>query len=166
MPYPTLQSAFDALYPPGLQWYWQGDFVRELGDEAIDRHLEYANQLPTTHSFMHLYPIDGAVQRVGQAATAFSYRHANWSMVIGGVDPDPSNAGRIKRWAKDYWTAVHPYSAGGAYVNFMMEEGQDRIKATYRDNYDQLAKIKAKYDPQNLFHVNQNIKPSKRKKEY
>ncbi|MEJ2705140.1 MAG: BBE domain-containing protein [Sedimentisphaerales bacterium] len=83
-------------------------------------------------------------------------------MVIFGVDPDPANAEKVTRWAKDYWQATHPYSAGGAYVNFMMEEGQDRIEATYRGNYGRLAAVKRKYDSSNLFHVNQNIKPRSR----
>ena len=80
-------------------------------------------------------------------------------MVIAGVDPDPANNEKTIEWARDYWKALHPYSAGGAYVNFMMEEGTDRVKATYRDNYERLAAIKAQYDPTNLFRVNQNIKP-------
>ncbi len=159
MPYPALQTAFDGLYPAGLQWYWRADFVKELSDEAIALHVQHGSQLPTMHSTMHLYPIDGAANEVGPTETAFSYRDAKWSMVIVGVDPDPANADSIKSWAVNYWDALHPYSAGGAYVNFMMEEGQDRIQATYRDNYDRLVEIKRKYDPNNLFRINQNIKP-------
>lgn len=159
MPYPALQSAFDGLYPPGLQWYWRADFVGELSDEAIERHVEHGSRLPTMHSTMHLYPVDGAAHRVGREETAFSYRDARWAEVIVGVDPDPANAQTIKGWTVAYWEALHPYSAGGAYVNFMMDEGRDRVKATYRDNYERLAQIKKKYDPDNLFHVNQNIKP-------
>ena len=157
MPYPSLQSLFDKLYPPGHQWYWKGDFVRDLTDEAITEHLRFS-KLPTSLSTMHLYPINGAVHRVGKEATAWNYRDANWSMVIAGVDPDPSNAEKLRTWARDYWQALHPYTMGGAYVNFMMEEGEDRIKATYRDNFERLVAIKNKYDPNNLFHVNQNIK--------
>jgi FAD/FMN-containing dehydrogenase len=159
MPYPTLQGMFDALYPAGDQWYWRGDFVKEIPDEAIARHLEYAANLPTMKSAMHLYPVNGAVHRAGKDETAFSYRDANWSQVIVGVDPDPANANKIRSWTVDYWDAVHPYSAGGAYVNFMMEEGQERVEATYRENYARLAGVKAAYDPDNLFHVNQNIQP-------
>ena len=158
IPYPMLQSAFDELYAPGLQWYWKGDFVRELSDEAIERHLEHC-EVPTTHSTMHLYPIDGAVHDVDADATAFGYRDCTWSMVIAGVDPDPANREKITRWAKDYWQDLHAYSAGGAYVNFMMQEGADRVKATYRGNYDRLVQVKRRYDPQNLFRVNQNISP-------
>ena len=160
MPFPMLQGAFDPLYPAGLQWYWKADFVNELSDEAIALHVEHGAQLPTMHSTMHLYPIDGAAHRVGGDETPWSYRDARWAEVIVGVDPDPANNERITTWAKEYWDALHPHSAGGAYVNFMMDEGQERIRATYRDNYPRLAKVKAKYDPDNLFRVNQNIKPS------
>jgi FAD/FMN-containing dehydrogenase len=159
MPYPQLQRLFDPLLPPGLQWYWRGDFVTELSDEAIAQHVKYGSQLPTQLSTMHLYPIDGAANRVDKNDTAFSFREAKWSMVMAGIDPDPINAEKIGTWAMEYWRALHPYSCGGAYVNFMMEEGQERIRATYRDNYDRLVAIKTKYDPTNLFRVNQNIKP-------
>lgn len=160
MPYPALQSAFDALYPKGHNWYWRGDFVKEIPDEAIAQHVKFGKKLPTMQSTMHLYPINGAVNRVGKGDTAFSFREANWSQVIVGVDPDPANNERITNWTKDYWEATHPYSLGGAYVNFMMEEGQERVKATYRDNYDRLLQIKQRYDPTNFFHLNQNIKVS------
>jgi hypothetical protein len=160
MPYPTLQSLFDPLYPPGLQWYWKGDFVNELSDEAINLHLKYGPELPSPLSTMHLYPIDGAPNRIGKNETAFSFREAKWSMVIAGIDPDPKNKDRIATWAKKYWEALHPYSAGGAYVNFMTEEGKSRVEATYRDNYKRLSAIKRKYDPTNLFRVNQNITPA------
>jgi FAD/FMN-containing dehydrogenase len=160
MPYLALQSMFDALYPPGHQWYWRGDFLKEIPDAAVEEHLKFGTQLPSLQSTMHLYPVDGFAGRVGREDTAFSYRDAKWSMVIVGVDPEPANATKITAWTKDYWAAVHPYSMGGAYVNFMMEEGVDRIKATYRDNYQRLVEIKRKYDPTNFFHVNQNINPN------
>ncbi|ATB46612.1 FAD-binding oxidoreductase [Corallococcus macrosporus] len=159
MPFPMLQSAFDALYPPGHQWYWRADFVRELSDEAIGRHVTFAQRLPTMQSTMHLYPIDGAARRVAPGGTAFSFRDARWSEVIVGVDPSPARAADITTWTKEYWEALHPYSAGGAYVNFMMEEGQERVQATYRDNYARLVEVKERYDPSNLFRVNQNIRP-------
>ena len=160
LPFPALQGMFDPIYQPGLQWYWRGDFVNELSDDAIERHLEFAHRLPSMHSTMHLYPINGAVHRAGQKDTAFSYRESTWSQVIVGVDPDPSNVNAIRDWTVDYWEALHPYSSGGAYVNFLMEEGQERVQATYRGNYARLAAIKATYDPQNFFRVNQNIKPA------
>jgi FAD/FMN-containing dehydrogenase len=159
LPQPALQSMFDALYPPGLQWYWRADFVNELSDAAIAEHMRFGSALPSMHSTMHLYPINGAASRVGKQDTAWNYRHATWAQVMVGVDPDPANNEQIIAWAKSYFDALHPYSAGGAYVNFMMDEGEDRVKATYGDNYDRLVAIKTKYDPDNFFRVNQNIKP-------
>lgn len=160
IPFPTLQSMFDELYPPGLQWYWKADFITEWSDEAIEKNIKHGSKIPTPLSGMHFYPVNGKAHEVGKEDTAWNYREANWSQVIVGVDPDPANRDKITNWAKGYWEdAVHPYSSGGAYVNFMMEEGEDRVKATYRDNYERLAKIKAKYDPDNFFNVNQNIKP-------
>lgn len=159
LPHPVLNRMFDALYVPGLQWYWKADFVNSLSDKAIAVHMEHAPQMPTMFCTMHLYPINGAASRVGATATPWAYRDATWAQVIVGVDPDPASKDVLAKWAREYWEDLHPYSAGGAYVNFMMEEGEDRIRATYGENYDRLAAIKARYDPQNLFHVNQNIKP-------
>lgn len=163
LPFPALQSAFDNIYyPPGLQWYWKADFVNSVPDEAINLHMHYGANLPSELCTMHLYPINGAVQRVGKTDTAFSYRDVTFASVIVGVDSDPANAEHVSRWAKEYWSALHPYSAGGAYVNMMMEEGHERVEASYRDNYPRLVAIKNRYDPDNLFHVNQNIKPNGR----
>jgi FAD/FMN-containing dehydrogenase len=160
MPFPALQSAFDALYPKGQQWYWRADFVDELTDEAIAIHLDHAKDLPTPQSTMHLYPIDGAAHRVANDDTAFGYRGARYGQVIVGVDPDPANNERMTAWAREYHDALHPHSAGGAYVNMMMhDEGPDRVRASYGDNYDRLVEIKRRYDPANLFRVNQNIAP-------
>jgi hypothetical protein len=164
IPQPALQSMFDPIYPPGLQWYWRADFVNELSDEAIAQHVRFAKTMPTMHSTMHMYPVTGAAARVGKNKTAWNYRDAKWSQVMVGVDPDPANKEKITKWTKDYFDALHPFSAGGAYVNFMMEEGEDRVKATYGGNYKRLAQIKTKYDPTNLFRVNQNIKPSAAKR--
>jgi hypothetical protein len=161
MPFPMLQGMFDGLYTPGLQWYWKGDFVNELSDEAIALHIQHGSQLPTLHSTMHLYPINGAAHKTKNSETPWSYRDATWSEVIVGVDPDPANKDLITSWARNYWQALHPYGAGGGYVNFMMDgEGDDRIRATYQDNYERLARLKAKYDPDNFFQVNQNIRPA------
>jgi FAD/FMN-containing dehydrogenase len=159
IPHPAVQSMFDPLLPPGLQWYWKADFVKELSSAAIDRNVEHGAKMPTMLSTMHMYPVDGAAGRVGRDETPWAYRDARWAQVIVGIDPDPANRDTITAWSKNYFDAIHPYSAGGAYVNFMMEEGDDRVKATYRDHYPRLASVKAKYDPSNLFCVNQNIKP-------
>jgi FAD/FMN-containing dehydrogenase len=160
MPHPVLQSMFDGLFRPGLQWYWKADFVKELSDEAIALHIEHGSKIPTMLSTMHLYPINGKAHQVAKAETPWSYRDAVWAKVIVGVDPDLANRERIIAWARDYWDALHPHSAGGAYINFIMDEGEDRVKASYRENYDRLVSIKNKYDPTNLFRINQNIKPT------
>jgi len=159
MPFTALQSAFDPLYPAGLQWYLRSDVFTEISDAAVEVHRRYGERLPTGHSTMHLYPIDGAAHDVGASDTPWSYREANWGSVFAGVDSDPAKADEIRQWCVDYFEALHPFSAGGAYVNMMMDEGQDRVRASYRDNYDRLAQIKATYDPGNLFRVNQNIQP-------
>ncbi len=160
MPFPAWNSAFDGLYPPGHQWYWRADFVKELTDEAIALHCEHAARLPTMQSSMHMYPINGAAARVGKDDTAWAYRDAKYGSVFVGVDPDPANAGLIRDWTVAYHEALHPYSMGGAYVNMMMDEGQERVRASYRDHYDRLTEVKATYDPGNLFRVNQNIQPA------
>ena len=159
MPYPSIQTLFDGLMPHGLQWYWRADFFNELGPEVRAKHLNFGSKIPTPLSQMHLYPISGAASRVGATDTPWAYRDAKYAGVIVGVDPDPVNADKITSWCKDYWEALHPYSSGGAYSNFMMDEGQERVKASYKQNYDRLSKIKRTYDPNNLFRVNQNIKP-------
>jgi FAD/FMN-containing dehydrogenase len=159
MPYPSIQTLFDGLMPPGMQWYWRADFFNELGPEIRAQHLKYGSNIPTPLSQMHLYPISGAASRVGNEETPWAYRDAKYAGVIVGVDPDPENADKITQWCKDYWEALHDYSAGGAYSNFMMDEGQERVQKSYRQNYKRLTLIKKKYDPNNLFRVNQNIKP-------
>lgn len=163
MPYPSIQTLFDGLFPPGLQWYWKADFFTELGPEVRAKHLEFGSKIPTPLSQMHMYPISGAASRVTKDATPWAYRDAKYAGVIVGVDPSPANTDKITKWCKDYWEALHPYSAGGAYSNFMMDEGEDRVKAAYGGNYERLVAIKNKYDPNNLFRVNQNIKPTLKK---
>ena len=160
MPYPALNSAFDALYPPGqLQHYWKANFVTELTDEAIKAHLEHGPKVPVVNSTVHIYPINGACHRVAPGAMAFAYRHANFATVIAGMWPDPhQNEANIK-WVRDYYEATAPHSEAGGYINFMAGDDQDRIKDNYKGNYERLVKVKRKYDPENLFHLNQNIRP-------
>jgi FAD/FMN-containing dehydrogenase len=161
VPLPAYNSAFDALYPAGHQWYWRTDYVREIPDEAIETHVEFAHRMPTPQSTMHLYPLSGAPTRIADDAMAWAYRDAGWVQVMVGVDPDPAKADELREFAVSYWDALHPYSMGGGYVNMMMaDEGDERVRLTYRDNYERLAQIKAKYDPDNMFHVNQNIRPA------
>ncbi|MBK1732314.1 FAD-binding oxidoreductase [Thiococcus pfennigii] len=159
VPYPLLQGLFDQFYPPGLQWYWKGDFVNEIPDEAVDKHGRHARGLPTPLSTMHLYPIDGVVQQVASDATAFAYRDCQWSSLIAGVAEDPADGDRVRDWARGYWQDLHPYSAGGSYVNFLEEEGEARVRSAYRGNYERLVDVKTQYDPDNLFRRNQNIPP-------
>lgn len=159
MPHPALQSAFDTVYPPGDQWYWRADFVDEIPGEAVQLHARFGAEPPTWKSGMHLYPIDGAVHDLAPTDTAWGYRDTGWASVFAGVDSDPANAELVKSWSVEYSDALHPYSAGGAYVNMMMDEGQERVRAGYRGNHPRLARTKAAYDPANLFRINQNIQP-------
>jgi FAD/FMN-containing dehydrogenase len=160
MPFPALQRAFDPLYPAGVHAYWKGHFVRTFTPAAIQTHVRFARALPTMLSISHFYPIDGAVHDVAAADTAFPRRDVRWSQVIVGADPDPAKDGVIKKWARDYWEAVKSESEAGAYVNFMMDEEEGRLRATYGPNYQRLTAIKKKYDPANLFRVNHNIPPA------
>ncbi|MDP8978885.1 MAG: FAD-binding oxidoreductase [Actinomycetota bacterium] len=159
MPYPALNSAFDALVPPGLQHYWKASFLPELSDEAIAAHLEHGPKVPVVQSTVHMYLIDGAVQDVAQDETAFAYRDAVIAQVIAGMWPDPGDNADNIRWVRDYYAALEPHSTEGGYVNFMAEDDQDRIRTNYGANYDRLVEVKKRYDPDNLFHLNQNIKP-------
>jgi FAD/FMN-containing dehydrogenase len=162
MPFPAIQGAFDPLFPPGLQVYWRGDFVDELTDEAIAAHAELAPTMPTMLSTMHLYPLNGAAARPAGDATAWGYRGTRFAEVIIGADPDQANADLIRDWCVGYFDKTHQYAAagGGGYVNFNSELGQDRVRASYGTNYSRLAQIKAKYDPENTFHINHNIEPA------
>lgn len=160
IPYPALNSMFDALLPKGLHHYWKADFVEELTDEAIAIHAQHGPQVPTVQSLMHLYPLDGAAQDVEDGGTAFSHRNVKFVHIIAGIDPDGAQMPAHQTWVRDYWSTLHPHSSEGAYVNFLMNEGQDRIRAAYRDNYPRLAAAKARWDPSNVLHLNQNIKPA------
>lgn len=127
MPFPAPQGLFDGLLPTGMQWYWKGDFVRDLTDAAIDEHLRHAAKAPSELSLMHLYPIDKAVHAVGPSETPWGARDATWSMVIAAIDPDPAKAGALKTWAKAYWEDVHPHNLGGGYVNFMADDEGEAV---------------------------------------
>ncbi len=159
MPYPALNAAFDALVPPGLQHYWKANFNVELSDAAIEAHLVHGPKVPVVNSTVHIYPINGACHRVPADATAFAYRDANFATVIAGMWPDPAQNETNTQWVRDYYAATAPHSEEGGYINFMAGDDQDRIAANYKGNYARLVDVKRKYDPGNLFHVNQNIKP-------
>jgi FAD/FMN-containing dehydrogenase len=159
MPYPALNSMFDGLVPPGLQHYWKANFNTQLTDAAIEGHLQHAPKLPAVNSTVHLYPINGACHRIGSDETAFAYRDATFATVIAGMWPDPAQNEANIQWVRDYYQATAPHSEAGGYINFMSGDDQDRIEANYGNNYSRLVETKRKYDPDNLFHVNQNIRP-------
>ncbi|HEX2150011.1 MAG TPA: FAD-binding oxidoreductase [Actinomycetota bacterium] len=162
MPYAALNSAFDGLVPPGLQHYWKADFVTDLTEQAIAAHVDNGKKTPVVNSTMHLYPINGAVQRVGAEETAFGHRDKKFAAVIAGMWPDPADNEANIAWVKDYYAAIHPFSGSeGGYINFMAEDDQHRAAENFGRNYQRLARVKATYDPHNLFHLNQNIVPAK-----
>jgi FAD/FMN-containing dehydrogenase len=160
MPYPALNSAFDGLVPPGLQHYWKANFVTELTDPAIEAHVKHGALLPAVNSTVHIYPIDGACHRVGPDETAFGHREANFAAVIAGMWPDPADNENNIQWVRNYYDATAPHSEEGGYVNFAADDDQDRAPANYGMTYERLVEVKRKYDPDNLFHMNQNIDPS------
>ena len=161
-PFPALQSAFDGLVPRGMQHYWKADFITELTDEAIAAHVEHGKRTPHLSSSMHLHPINGAAQRVGADETAFGHRDKSFCPVIVGIWDDPADNEANIAWVKDYYAAIHPHSGSeGGYVNFMSSDDDHRAAANYGASYERLAAVKAVYDPDNLFHVNQNIAPAK-----
>jgi FAD/FMN-containing dehydrogenase len=159
MPYPALNSAFDPLVPPGLQHYWKAAFVTELTDEAIAAHVEHGSRVPVVNSTMHLYPINGAVHDVAPDATAFGHRDATFAAVIAGMWPDPAQNEANTRWVKDYYAAIAPHSQPGGYTNFASGDDQPKVAENYGANYERLRAVKRTYDPGNLFHLNQNIRP-------
>jgi FAD/FMN-containing dehydrogenase len=161
VPYPALQSAFDPLLPPGLQHYWKSDFVAELTDEAIDVHMEHGPKVPSVHTAVHLYLVNGAVHDVSVDETAFPVRDAHFSLNIAGIWPDAEDNDANIGWVRGYYEAIHAHSGyEGGYTNFMAEDDQNRTEDNYGPNYDRLQKAKARWDPDNVFHLNQNIPPA------
>jgi FAD/FMN-containing dehydrogenase len=160
MPYPALNSAFDDLFPKGIRSYWKGSFVSELSDAAIEEHVVHGAQVPEVSATMHLYPINGACHRVAPDESAFPYRDATYAQVIVAAWQDPAVDEDRIRWVRDYHAATAQYSEPGGYVNFMASDDDGKVQDNYRGHYQQLAEIKTRYDPGNLFHLNQNIRPS------
>jgi FAD/FMN-containing dehydrogenase len=159
MPYPALNAAFDGLFPKGIRSYWKGSFVTELTDAGIEAHLVHGPKVPEVSSTMHLYPINGACHRVAADETAFAYRDATFATVIVCAWQDPAvDADRIA-WVRDYYEATAPHSEPGGYVNFMADDDQARVQDNYGGNYGRLVEVKKTFDPDNLFHLNQNIDP-------
>jgi FAD/FMN-containing dehydrogenase len=160
MPYPALNSLFDGLVPPGLQHYWKSLYVRELTDGAIEAHMKFGPKVPVVNSTVHIYPINGAVHDVAPEATAYGHREAKYATVIAGMWPDPKQNEANIRWVKDYYSALTPYSERGGYINFAAADDADRVAANFGSNFERLRKLKGKYDPGNLFRINQNITPT------
>ena len=160
MPYPWLNSAFDPIFPKGIRSYWKGNFVTELTDAAIEAHVAHGSQVPEVSATMHLYPINGACHRVGATDTAFAYRDATFATVIVCAWQDPADDNERIQWVRDYYEATAPHSEAGGYVNFMADDDQSRVQDNYRGNYTRLTEVKRTYDPDNLFHLNQNIPPA------
>lgn len=162
LPYPALNTLFDPLQPKGMQGYWKADFLRSLSDDALRVAADFGSRVPSVETANHFYPIDGAVQRVAPDATAFAYRNVGFAPVIAGQWHDPADNAENTRWVRDYWEALHQYAEPGGYINFMDADDQSRIADNYQANYARLAEVKAKHDPANFFHVNQNIAPAVR----
>ena len=145
-----------------MQAYWKADFLTELSDDALKVAADFGGRVPSLESANHYYPINGAVQRVGADETAFAYRNVSFAPVIAGMWPDPADNPANIAWVKEYWTALHQYSEAGGYINFMDADDQSRVADNYQSNYARLAEVKATYDPDNFFHINQNIAPAAR----
>ena len=160
MPYPAMNSMFDGLVPPSLQHYWKAVYVRDLTDGAIEAHMKFGPKVPVVNSTVHIYPINGAVHDVAPETTAFGHREAKYAAVIAGMWPDPKQNEANIRWVKDYYAALAPYSERGGYINFAAADDTERVGANFGSNFDQLRKLKAKYDPSNHFRINQNIIPA------
>ena len=159
MPYPALNSAFDALVPRGLQHYWKAAYAGALTESAIRAHMEHGPGVPVVNSTVHLYPINGACHDVAADATAFGHRDATYAVVIAGMWPDPADNEANTRWVQDYYAAIAPHSQRGGYVNFASADDQAKVADNYGANYTRLREVKRQYDPGNLFHLNQNIQP-------
>jgi FAD/FMN-containing dehydrogenase len=160
MPYPAVNAMFDGLVPRGLQNYWKAVFVTDLTDEAIAAHLDHGPRVPALNTAVHLYPINGACHDVAADATAFGHRDATYACVIAGTWPDPADNEANIGWVRDYYAALAPHSAPGGYVNFASADDQQYVRDNYGAGYDRLAQVKRRYDPANLFHLNQNITPA------
>jgi FAD/FMN-containing dehydrogenase len=160
MPYVELQGQFDAANPAGQQNYWKAEYLGGLDDSTIQAIVEVAAQRPPGLSKVLLPRLGGAASRVPEDATAFGHRGAPYIINIIGMTPDPGELGRVSRWARELWAAVQPASFGGVYVNFLGDEGEARVRAAYGEaKYERLVALKRRFDPANVFRLNQNIRP-------
>jgi len=159
MPYVDWQQAFDPLLTPGVRNYWKSHNFTELRDEAFDAVLAYAGKLPSPQCEIFIGLVAGAANRVRPDATAYVARDAKFVMNVHARWDDAKQDKDCIAWAREFFEASKPYASGGAYVNFMTEEETERVTSAYGANYQRLAGVKKKYDPNNFFHVNQNIRP-------
>jgi len=159
MPYPMIQTLFDGLYTPGLQHYWKSDIIHGLPDGAIAVHARRAPEVPDPWSGAHIYPLNGAIRDTPANATAFPFRDALATHNILAINPDPAVMDARMGWVRGYHAELRPYSDPGGYINFLTEEGDERVRAAYRDNYPRLVEVKRAWDPDNVFRINQNIRP-------
>jgi len=156
MPYTAWQSAFDPLLTPGARNYWKSHNFTKLNDEAIDLMVRYAGQLPTPQCEIFIGQVGGAIKRVAGDATAYPHRDAEFVMNVHTRWDDPAEDRRCISWAREFFNATAPHATGGVYVNFITED-EERVAAAYGANFDRMAEIKRRYDPDNLFRLNQNI---------
>ena len=159
VPYVEWQKAFDPLLTPGARNYWKSHNFTELGDAALDSIIEFAGQLPSPQCEIFIGLIAGAPNRIAPGAMAYGHRDAKFVLNVHGRWDEAKDDQKCIAWAREFFKASAPYASDGAYVNFMTEEEGDRVAAAYGSNYDRLVEIKRRYDPENVFHMNQNIKP-------
>ena len=158
-PYTAWQQAFDPLLTPGARNYWKSHNFSELSDAAVDCMTTFARQLPSAHCEIFVGLIAGAPNRVPAEAMAYGHRDTRFVMNVHGRWDDRADDDHGIGWARQFFDAAAPYASAGAYVNFMTEEESSRVAAAYGDNYPRLVELKRRYDPTNVFHVNQNVQP-------
>jgi FAD/FMN-containing dehydrogenase len=161
-PYTVVQQAFDEGFPSGNRNYWKANYLARLDDESVDVLVEHASGAPSPISVVGLeHMMGGAVARIPADDTAFGHRDAIYNLLILGMYEDPAQDDAMKKWVRGFSAAVQPWATGGVYVNYMSDDEEDRIGAAYGSrHYERLAAIKKKYDPDNLFRMNQNIAPA------
>ncbi|QOZ66402.1 FAD-binding oxidoreductase [Bradyrhizobium arachidis] len=160
VPYLEIQSGGDALFPRGRRYYWKAQFLRDISAGAIDALLDAYARAPNTSSLLVFQHVGGAIARVPASDSPYANRDAAFDCFPVAIWDDPADDDANMRWARELWSAVRPYSTGGVYANNLGDEGEDRIRDAYGENYPRLAALKTKYDPTNFFRLNQNIKPT------
>jgi FAD/FMN-containing dehydrogenase len=158
--YTELQAAGDAFFPVGLHYYWKSHFLEEIPDDAIEAAVSHFASVPSPRSLIVFQQFGGAVSRVAHSETAFRHRNAQYDNFAASIWTDPRESEMHEQWVREWWDMMSPFSIGAEYVNNLGEEGEDRVRAAYGDNYERLVVLKNKYDPTNFFRLNANIQPS------